>query len=472
MRALVAPSRKVGEAANCSKMPTTPLDGALSGPCSRRTRREDSCRWRWRRWPSSSHQISQERLGGRMQSVNVNSDFRFDTGPSLLLMPQKYYEGFEALGEDLDDHVALKRVMPAAYRVFFGDSSHLDLTADVGRMCQQLEEVEAGAGSQYLDFLAAAKATFDVSLPGFISRNFNSVMDYLNPAYLAPLLRRVDPLKLLGQHNRVLAGYFKDPRLRALFSFQDLYVGLSPYEAPGVFSLLAGTELVDGVWYPMGGFGKIRDALRGIAEKNGVKLQLNAEVASIEVDAGDRRVTGVRLKDGAAFPASAVVGNADLPYIYKHLINDAGAKSEGERLHRLQYSAGVIAFNWCLDTRPDRLLHHSVFLSDEYEASWRRASTAQQLPRRPNFYVHAPARTDPSVAPEGKDAITVLLPVANLQQQQEQQKQQGGTLPPESELVAAAREAVLRRFEECGVGDLRKHIIDEFVYSPTVWQSR
>lgn len=54
-----------------------------------------------------------------------------------------------------------------------------------------------------------------------------------------------------------LKRYFKDWRIRGLLSFQDLYVGLSPATAPGVFSLLAGTELTDGVFYPAGGFATV-----------------------------------------------------------------------------------------------------------------------------------------------------------------------------------------------------------------------
>ena len=46
------------------------------------------------------------------------SGWRFDTGPSLLLFPDKYRECFAALGERIEDHVDITRVRPFAHTVF------------------------------------------------------------------------------------------------------------------------------------------------------------------------------------------------------------------------------------------------------------------------------------------------------------------------------------------------------------------
>eukprot|EP00898_Chlorokybus_atmophyticus_P008712 jgi/Chlat1/8842/Chrsp91S00684 len=367
-----------------------------------------------------------------MQSVESPPGYRFDTGPSLLLLPDKYREAFEALGESLDGKVAIKRVQPAAYRVFFAgqEPTSIDLTSDVAEMSRQLERFEPGASAAYLRFLSAAKEALDAGLANFIERDFTSIMDYLNPFRLLPLLKRLSPLELLGQHHAQVGNYFKDPRLRALFTFQDLYVGLSPYNAPGVFSLLAATELIDGIHYPLGGFGAVRDALLQSIQTVGVSVERGAEVVRIDIEGNC--VTGVTLADGRRIASDVVVTNADVP---------------------------------ALDVRLDGLLHHSIFLSDEYEKSWNRASDPRSLCERPNFYVHAPARTDPTAAPAGCDAITVLVPVANLQNQRI-----AGTPDVDAELVSAARVAVIRRFKEAGVGDISSHMTNEFVYTPTNWQ--
>ncbi|KAK9823667.1 hypothetical protein WJX72_004529 [[Myrmecia] bisecta] len=398
-------------------------------------------------------------VGGRAQSLHVDS-CRFDTGPSLLLFPDKYREAFAALGSALEEHVDVQRVQPAAYRVFFGDNSRLDLLYDVQAMMQQLEAFEAGAGAKYLAFLAQARAALEMGVDQFIDKDFTGWADLRRLPGLLPLLTRINLLDLLGQHDSRLSCYFKDPRLRALFSFQDLYVGLSPYTAPAVFSLLAATELTDGVWYPMGGFGKVRDGLGRAAEACGVVVRTGAEVTHIHSSASG--VSGVSLANGEFLPADIVVANRDLPAAYP-LLRTAYGDAAHAQLASKQYSAAVISYNWCLDKRADQLLHHNVFLSDQYEKSWHRARSPDQLQDRPNLYIHAPARTDPSAAPAGSDSIMVLLPVANMQET--------GT-DDYRELVDAGRDATLRTLQQAGIGNLRPHIKHERVISPPEWRQR
>ena len=184
-----------------------------------------------------------DRVGGRCQSV-ARGGYRWDTGPSLLLFPDTYRRAFEAVGARLEDHVDVRRVEPAAYRVFFsppaagggggsgssgssstsgassgssgsstsgsgestsassgGGFTSLDLLYDAQRMVQQLEAVEAGAGAEYLAWLAAARSALVMGTENFIARDVEGVGDLLDPARLLPLLGRVDVLELLGQHH-------------------------------------------------------------------------------------------------------------------------------------------------------------------------------------------------------------------------------------------------------------------------------
>ena len=151
-----------------------------------------------------------------------------------------------------------------------------------------------------------------------------------------------------------MAKYFKNEKLRALFSYQELYVGLSPYNAPGVFSLLAATELTDGVWYPVGGFDKVRQSLQALADEEGVVTRLGAEVAQIVTTPlaeggrrrsrleGDTKVTGVRLESGEVLSADVVVANPDLPCVWDQMIDHATfpeAKKEAERWEDAEYRA-------------------------------------------------------------------------------------------------------------------------------------
>mmetsp|Transcript_16225 Transcript_16225/g.48604 ORF Transcript_16225/g.48604 Transcript_16225/m.48604 type:complete len:396 (+) Transcript_16225:696-1883(+) len=328
-------------------------------------------------------------------------------------------------------------------------------------MRAQLDTVEPGAGAQYDRFLKQARASLNMGVPNFIEKDFTRASDYLRLPALLPKLGGVSLPQLLEPHDRMLKRYFKDWRIRGLLSFQDLYVGLSPATAPGVFSLLAGTELTDGVFYPAGGFATVVKGLLAAAERCGAQFHYNCAAAGIETAGG--RVTGVRLTDGSHLPADIVVSNRDLPASYTLLEGEAieyGTQRHG-RLAAMEYSAGVISYCWALKRRAPALLHHNVFLSGKGEEAWQRARSAEELQQFPNFYVHCPARTDPTAAPDGRDSVMVLLPVANMQQ--------SGTDEYEA-LVTAGREAILRTMAAAGIGDIAEDIEEEVVTTPPQWR--
>lgn len=429
--------------------------------------------------------------GGRCRSESFDGKgegYRFDTGPSLMLLPDRYREQFTAVGKNLHDYMDIKRVDPA-YRAHFGDHTSLDLLYDTERMRAQLDAVEEGAGGRYIDWLGRARASLDYGVAAFIEKDANSILDFVDLRRVGPLALAVNPIDLLLPQFNQMAKYFKNEKLRALFSYQELYVGLSPYNAPGVFSLLAATELTDGVWYPVGGFDKVRQSLQALADEEGVVTRLGAEVAQIVTTplaegeasaiAGSKatqKVTGVRLESGEVLSADVVVANPDLPCVWDQMIDHATfpeAKKEAERWEDAEYSCSVIEFNWCLDATVPDLLHHNVFLSGDYKGSWERPACVEDFaaPKQHNFYCHNPVYTDPSCAPAGGASVMVLLPVANINEQRKACAKRGVPVPSEEEMVNAAREAVLRRFKEAGK-DISKNIVSESVTTPSQWQER
>jgi len=391
--------------------------------------------------------------GGRANQI-VRDDHRFDIGPTLFLMPEVWEETFAALGERLSDHLDLRRIDPT-YKVHFDDGLQLELTSDIGRMQAQLEKVEKTAFTGFLNYIAEGNKHYKVSIEKFVGRNFRSLFEYFSLGNL-PLLFR---LKALKKHYANVSEYFKDDRLKAAFTFQNMYLGLSPYDAPATFSLLQYTELAEGVWYPMGGMYAAIQALVRIAEKLGVKFVYDAPVKTLKVKS--KKVEGVVLQDGREFEADIFVGNADLPYIYKELLPASG---EARKLDDKLYTCSTIMFYWGVDKVYPQIAHHNVFLGGDYKASFDQIFNDHTLPDVPSFYVHAPARTDPAAAPDGQDTLYVLVPVGHLDARSGQDW---------DALVNRARGTVLARLaKEKGAGDLRKHIKFEIVYQPKVWQER
>jgi phytoene desaturase len=390
--------------------------------------------------------------GGRA-SVIQKDGYRFDTGPTLFLMPEVFAETFAALGERMGDHLDLMRLDPT-YRVHFHDRSTLDLSSNLPKMQSQLEDLEPGSFQRFLSFMAEGAVHYQTSLDHFVGRNFRSLGEYFSPANL-PLLFK---LKALVSHASNTSRYFKDPRLQAAFSFQNMYLGLSPYDAPATFSLLQYTELADGVWFPRGGMYQVIESLAEIASRLGVRFHYNAPAARIEIQNG--RAAAVHLEDGRRIPARLVIANADLPYVYSNLLP---ASRTGKSMGSKKFTSSALMFYWGVKgERSDQLLHHNVFLaSNQYRASFDSIFQDLTLPEEPSFYVCAPTRTDPSFAPETGDSLMALVPVGHLNEQSPQDW---------AALEQRARHTVFNRLEELGIENLEQRIQFEAKWGPPYYR--
>lgn len=418
-------------------------------------------------------------VGGRMQSEYIN-DWRFDSGPSLLLFPEIYKETLSALGVDMSS-LRFEQVLPAAYRVFFSDGDSIDLLNNVDDMKKQLEAKENGAAKGYDMFLAMSKNHLEVGMPYFIERDFTELSDAKGLFDLIPKARVLNPWYLLGPFDLVLRSFFKNDNIRAALTFQTLYVGLTPYNSPGVFSLLPGTEIIDGVYYPVGGFQTIRDAIRDAVERLGVDIRTNTEVDAIYVkhdeDHGGMSVSSIAILNGEeCMDVDILVSNRDVAASYNIIREESRdmlrsvnkyAFEKATQIESYDYSCGIISFQWCLNQRVDTLLHHNVFISNRPRKAWKPARSAREVEAYPNFYVHMPSKTDPTASPGGaSESMMILLPVANLQQVDVSSSSY-------HDIIETGRASVLRYLEKVtGIADFESLIVHEKITDPNQWMAK
>ncbi|MEW6432545.1 MAG: phytoene desaturase family protein [Myxococcota bacterium] len=388
--------------------------------------------------------------GGRCGRIRADG-FTFDLGPTILLMPFVFERTFASVGRRLSDYLELTRCDPN-YRVTYRDGSTLRLSSDLTAMREELERLEPGSFSRFLGFMAKGQVRHDVSMERFVSKHFGSLAEFLAPSNLPDIFR-------VGAHQKLfpqVAKVFRDPRLQQAMSFQTMYLGVSPYEAPAVFSLLPYTELAVGVWYPKGGMGAIPLALERVCREEGVRLHYNAPVRRVLTR--DGRAVGVELESGEVRKADVVVVNADYPYALEHLVDAAEAKRQ--KLERRRYTSSGYMLYLGVRRRYEQLLHHNVFFGDDFEGSFDDIFEKKRVPEDPSFYVNAPAHTDPSMAPEGKDALYVLVPVPH--------QAPGLDWKVEGPKVRAK---VFARLAELGMNELERDVEVERVITPDDWAS-
>jgi phytoene desaturase len=391
------------------------------------------------------------RPGGRCDRISRDGH-HFDTGPTLLVLPKLYESEFAALGVTMEDVLRLRRVEPT-YHLVFDDGSQLALTSDFDALQKQLETLEPGSFAGFLRYMAEGEQHYRLGLGRLVEPDFRKPADFLRWENL-PLLYRAKPFV---KHYANMAHYFDDARLKAAFTFQDVYMGLSPFEAPATFSMMSYSELAHGVFYPQGGMFRIADALYTMARAAGVEFRFRTPVERIVIQA--HRASGV-MAEGEPLCADAVLANADLPYVYQNLLPPDG---EARKLARKRYSCSVISFFWGADKPYPALGPHTLFLADDYAANFTSIIRDLELPANPSVYVHAPARLDPTMAPAGQDTLIGIVPVGHLCEGREYDWRA---------VRDRARAHVFRRLGTLGITDLQEHIKFEISMMPPSWRER
>lgn len=339
--------------------------------------------------------------GGRCNRLSFDG-FHFDTGPTLLLMPEVLEETFAATGRRASDYLKLHQCDPN-YEIHFRDQSTITFFTDLVKMRAELDRVEPGSFSKYLEMLALGKDQYDVSLERFVGVNHDSVASFFSPSNLAKVVKIRAHKKMYAE----VARRFSDDRLRAALTFQTMYLGISPFESPAVYGLLPYTELAQGIWFPEGGLYAVPKALEAVCREEGVRIHYRAPVERVLCEG--TRATGIELKGGEKRDYDAVLVNADLPWAYKHLLRDTPAKLK--RLEKMKYTSSAFMMYLGVSKRIEQLKHHNVFFGGDYKGSFEDIFEKKVVPDDPSFYVNAPSHSDPSLAPEGKDGLYVLVPV-------------------------------------------------------------
>jgi phytoene desaturase len=255
--------------------------------------------------------------GGRAGRLNRDG-FAFDTGPTVLTMPDLIAEPLRAVGSELSDLLPMKRLDPA-YRARFADGSTIDVRNGHEAMREEIARTSGSLDAAAFDeFVSWLRKLYLVELPHFIDANYDSPLGLVrSPAAVVKLIR----LGAFGRLGNAVRKRFRDPRLHRLFSFQAMYAGLAPDAALAVYAVITYMDSIEGVWFPEGGMHSVPVAMAQAAEKAGAAFRYRDAVESV-LRSPTGRVAGVGLASGTQLRADAVVCTADLPVAYEMLLPD------------------------------------------------------------------------------------------------------------------------------------------------------
>jgi phytoene desaturase len=394
-----------------------------------------------------------DRVGGRANRIERDG-FKFDTGPTLLNYPWVFEDLFRAAGRELKDYVTLLPVDPSVgFR--WPDGTQFTLSSNLQRLMDECERVEPGSRPNVIAFLRDAAIKYRLSFEKLIPRNEDNPIKWIGALSLSEMSKLGVWRSLDGELRR----FFKGRYIREALGSYGMYLGGSPYDLPGLFSILAYGELAYGLWLPKGGVYALVEGIERLARELGVQIQTGRRVKQIVVK--NRHVAGVEMADGRFHQCSTVVSNVDLPTTNADLLADHSLTRE--KGARVKMTPGVMTFYWGIRGRAPNMGHHTIFLPDDFSSAFDDLFRFKRIPGQLPFYIAAPSETDSDLAPEGDTAMFALAPTPLL------------SAMPDVDWPAAIKDVRQRIFERLWSHDIRldpERMVVEEVFTPAEWRRR
>ncbi|MCW2276858.1 phytoene desaturase family protein [Heliophilum fasciatum] len=393
--------------------------------------------------------------GGRLSAVEENG-YTIDIGPTILLMDDVFRQLFADVGRKLEDYLELVRLNPL-YQLCFSDGTVLPLPSTTKELLDEIRRINPDDVDGYLQFLAQSNDRYRAVRENFFERPMNTLGELLSMDSLFGFYR----LKTLTNMYADISRYIADERLRLALTFGAIYMGVSPYSTPSAYTIISYVEhAVCGVWYPKGGMNKVSKALVKLLGEFGGQLQLGREVSEIIIENGHAR--GVRLANGETHHADVVISNVDFPTSMEKLVSPPyRGKHTTKNLESMTNSCGALMFYLGINHRYDHLDVHNIYFTSNFKKTMDQIFEAKVFPDEPAIYLYSPTRIDPSMAPEGKEVLYILVPAPNMSSSVDWIKD-----------VPRFRDIVMSKLERSGLTNLRQHIEFERVYTPQTFEQR
>jgi phytoene desaturase len=392
-----------------------------------------------------------EYVGGRNRPI-IMDGFKFDTGPTFLLMKFVLDEIFALCGRHPEDYMQFVGLDPM-YRLVF-DDREVFVSSDHQKMRTELKRKFPEDADGFDAFLRREEDRYQYMYP-CIQHDYSSLMRFLS----WPLIRALPKLAITQSVFSNLGKYFKGEKSRLVFSFQSKYLGMSPWDCPAFFTMLPLIEHKYGIHHVIGGLNQISQGMAQVITELGGEIHTKTPIKSLIIQ--NRQVKGVRLQDGTEVLADEVIVNADFGHAMNKLI-PAGIlkKYSPENLKKKDYSCSTFMLYLGLDKYYD-LPHHNIIFAHAYQANVDNTFRHKTLSDEFSFYVQNACKTDPSLAPAGKSSLYVLVPVPNNLSGLDW-----------TELSQTLREQTLDAMgSRLGLTDIREHIECEKIINPGTWES-
>ncbi len=398
-----------------------------------------------------------EWLGGKAAQLRKDG-FRFDMGPTILIQPSVLRKVFAEAGKNLDDYVDMVRLDPQ-WRCFFEDGATIDLLDDMGKMSADLDKRFPGMGAKYTQLMDLSKELHTISDKFFFWKSVGSIKDTfeVGGAFDLKVLRDVLKMRMGKTVAGTIREFIPEPNTAQMLDHMVQYVGSSPDASPAILTAIGHMQAQEGIWYPMGGTRAVPEALVKLATELGVIFHPSTDVAKILTTSGKHEaVTGLVTTTGQVYAFDAIVSNEDAVRTHRELLARTAAAREFEHKRTYEPACSGVVLYLGLKKRYEHLAHHDfVFSRDPHEEFHHIYDLGEPAPD-PTCYLACTAASDPASAPEGGEAMYVLVHTPYLRPHHDWAK-----------MLPAYRQVILDKLKRtAGCEDIEERIVFERALTP------
>ncbi|MEC3875094.1 phytoene desaturase family protein [Chryseobacterium salviniae] len=342
-------------------------------------------------------------IGGRARNFTTDNGYTFDMGPSWYWMPDIIESFFNDFGKKATDFYTLVPLNPQ-FEMVFSDGT-MNIPHNYEEMRELFEKTEHGAGKRLDAFMNDAQYKYEVGMQDFVNKPCHSWFEFVSPKIAKSAMK----LNLLTNFQRFVRKYFTHPKLIVLMEFPVIFLGAAPKDIPALYSLMNYGGYKLGTWYPMGGFSKIIDAMKNIAEEQGTRFYVNADVEKININ---QKTASSLTVNQEQIDFDVIIASSDYHHTETQLLPEEFRNYDESYWEKRVFAPSCLIYYLGFKEKIPNLKHHTLFFENDLELHTNEIYKDKKWPTKPLFYACCPSKTDPNVAPENCENVFLLMPVA------------------------------------------------------------
>lgn len=392
----------------------------------------------------------EDKVGGKINRFEKDG-YKFDLTASILMTPKIYKDIFEYVNKDYKDYLDFKK-LDVSYRVFYNDYTSYDFYSDMSKTTETIEKISKSSVNNYVKFIDKAFEKYTIAEKYFLKRNMDELKNFISIKNLNPGIK----LAPFSTSEDFIKKYITNEKLLNYLLFQCMYVGVSPYNASNIYSLVPAITQIYGLEYLKGGMYSYIEALEKLINEMGGKVLTNKEVKEIIIE--KNKVKGIRTRKDE-INCDIVVCNADFPYAVTNLIKKEKFKDgyTVEKVKKLKNSCGVFMLYLGTNKKYPGLNVHNIVIGNEFRHNIE-APFRGKMPGDASLYIYCPSRIDTSMSNNDGEVINVMMRVPNLIE---------GKSNWDGEFTSRIRRKLINKLKELrGLEDIEEHIVVEEQLTP------